>query len=229
MVLEKRMAAALAKSVSMIVAALIAALVIYIMYTRFLKSRVNRLLPSVSMSAAATSWTADANNTSNQQASSSVGDNGMAGTEQAGVGPAPLDFPSFAATEDTSYFADFPRGQDPSENDGQPSAYDLNLSAMMPASWRGDAGCSSSDAGDGWSRYAPSREQFAEQVIAAGSARLGLSTRARNPNGGIPYLLRSAPPVPMSGGDIPFNDSSFRQDMVYNSLGFYPTQANCGV
>lgn len=148
------------------------------------------------------------------------------------VQPAPLGFAPYGATDDGAYFADYPQSEDSSSlnGDGSPSSYDMNLSALMPASWRGAGNCGAVDANgadDEWSKYAPSKESFENYITAAGSARLGMNTRVRNPTGGVANLLRPAPPVPMSASDITFNDSSFRQDLVYDSLGAYPTQVHC--
>jgi len=148
------------------------------------------------------------------------------------VQPAPLGFAPYGATDDGAYFADYPQSENSSslDGDGSPSSYDMNLSALMPASWRGAGNCGAVDADgeqDEWSKYAPSKESFQNYITAAGSARLGMNTRVRNPTGGVANLLRPAPPVPMSASDITFNDSSFRQDLVYDSLGAYPTQVHC--
>lgn len=148
------------------------------------------------------------------------------------VQPAPLGFAPYGSTDDGAYFADYPQSEDSSslDGDGSPSSYDMNLSALMPASWRGAGNCGAVDANgaeDEWSKYAPSKESFENYITAAGSARLGMNTRVRNPTGGVANLLRPAPPVPMSASDIAFNDSSFRQDLVYDSLGAYPTQVHC--
>lgn len=148
------------------------------------------------------------------------------------VQPAPLGFAPYGATDDSSYFADYPQSEDPSSvtGDGSPSSYDMNLSALMPASWRGAGNCAAVDAGgdsDEWGKYAPSKASFENYITAAGSARLGMNTRVRNPTGGIANLLRPAPPVPMSAADVTFNDSSFRQDLVYDSMGMYPPQVQC--
>jgi hypothetical protein len=160
------------------------------------------------------------------------GGNGDAMDVAPEVQPAPLGFAPYGATDDSSYFADYPQSEDPSSvtGDGSPSSYDMNLSALMPASWRDAGNCASVDAGgdsDEWGKYAPSKSSFENYITAAGSARLGMNTRVRNPTGGIANLLRPAPPVPMSAADVTFNDSSFRQDLVYDSMGMYPTQVQC--
>jgi len=173
-----------------------------------------------------------------QMAADDAASNGNAGANAvAGMGdvmPAPLGYTPYAFTDDDAYFADYPNGikGNSTMGDGQPSAYDLNLSSLMPASWRGSQDCNGAGAGidddvSGWSRYAPSKESFNNYVTAAGSARLGLSTRVRNPTGGISNLLRQAPPTVLSGTNVVFNDSGFRQDMVFNNLGFYPSQVQC--
>lgn len=147
------------------------------------------------------------------------------------VQPAPQGTPGFALVDDSAYFMDYPNAQDASSlnSDGTPNAYDLSLQALMPASWRGNDACSASDmqSGDNWDQYAPTKQAFDNYVVAAGSARLGLNTRTRNPTGGVNYLLRPSPPVPVSGADISFNDSGFRQDLVYSSMGFYPANVQC--
>lgn len=176
-----------------------------------------------------TANTANAANAANARGDNSAYDD-MGGEPE--VQPAPLGFAPYGATDDSSYFADYPQSEDPSSvtGDGSPSSYDMNLSALMPASWRGAGNCASVDAGgevDEWGKYAPSKASFENYITAAGSARLGMNTRVRNPTGGIANLLRPAPPVPMSAADVTFNDSSFRQDLVYDSMGMYPTQVQC--
>lgn len=149
------------------------------------------------------------------------------------VMPAPMGYRPYAFVEDNAYFENYPdqiNGNSTMGN-GQPNPYDLNLSALMPASWRGTQACDGQGAGiedevGSWSRYAPSKDSFNNYITAAGSARLGLSTRTKNVLG-IPNLLRSSPALPMSASNIPFGDSSIRQDLVFSSLGMYPSQVQC--
>lgn len=156
---------------------------------------------------------------------------GIDTTVEGDIHPAPQGTPGFALVDDSAYFMDYPSAQDPSSlnSDGTPSAYDMSLAALMPASWRGNASCSGENAqsGDNWDQYAPTKQAFDNYITAAGSARLGLNTRTRNPTGGVNYLLRPAPPVPVTGASIPFGDSGFRQDLVMNSLGWYPENVQC--
>jgi len=159
--------------------------------------------------------------------------NVVADTGLGDVMPAPLGYRPYAFTDDSSYFANYPdqiNGNSTMGN-GQPNAYDLNLSSLMPASWRGSQDCNGAGAGidddvSSWSRYAPTKESFNNYITAAGSARLGLSTRTKNITG-IPNLLRAGVATPMSAATIPFGDSSHRQDLVFSSLGMYPSQVQC--
>jgi len=149
------------------------------------------------------------------------------------VEPAPLGFTPFGSNDDSAYFADYPQSEDPSSltSDGSASAYDISLDSLMPASWRGAKDCDNaleSEGFDGeWSKYAPSKQSYENYIIAAGSARLGMNTRTRNPTGGIQNLLRPPAPVPVSAANILFNDSSFRQDVMHDSVGYYPSQVSC--
>ncbi len=110
------------------------------------------------------------------------------------------------------------------------AAGQLDLDKLVPSNWRGTQDCASPVATDksNWAKFAPTREAFNQYITAAGSARLGINTR--NPLSrriGTPLLLREGPSVPMSTTQIPFNDSAYRNDLIYNSTGFYPKSGWC--
>lgn len=157
---------------------------------------------------------------------------GFGGAPDAGVMPAPLGYASYAYTDDSAYFGAYPQGEDSASltSDGAPGDYQLSLNSLMPAGWGQSAGCGA-DATDGqWGKFAPTKQQFEQYITASGSARYGMNTRTQNPTGGVQGLTNLIWPVaaPVTGGEIPFNDSSFRQDLVYDSMNFYPAQAACG-
>ena len=106
----------------------------------------------------------------------------------------------------------------------------LDADKLMPESWRGGvSGCPSSATqgpSQNWAKFAPTKEAFNQYITAAGSARLGVNTRVKAP-GGVRSLLRGGPTVPLSSTQVTFNDSGFRNDLVYNSTGFYPDTAHC--
>jgi len=157
---------------------------------------------------------------------------GFGGAPDAGVMPAPLGYASYAYTDDSAYFGAYPQSEDSASltSDGAPGDYQLSLNSLMPAGWGQAAGCGA-DATDGqWGKFAPTKQQFEQYITASGSARYGMNTRTQNPTGGVQGLTNLIWPVatPVTGGEIPFNDSSFRQDLVYDSMNFYPAQAACG-
>ena len=143
--------------------------------------------------------------------------------------------PYQAAGAGQAYRASFPESEDPASISAPPAArYQMNLDQLMPASWRGPSatsgegdGCAESVDGQ-WAKYAPTKGAFARYQSAAGSARLSMNTRNTNKrNLGVRNLLRPSPPLPMSTREFAFNDSSFRNDLVYNATGFYPEDASC--
>lgn len=106
--------------------------------------------------------------------------------------------------------------------------YEMNVDSLMPASWKGQACSLTSQDQSQWAKYAPSKEAFDAAVTAEGSARLSANTRS--PAGrqiGVRNLLLPSPPLPLSTGQVTFNDSGRRQDVVYQSTGFYPQSTAC--
>lgn len=181
------------------------------------------------------------------QASAYMASNSLP-AQPAAVGPkpygnnAPAYDPRFPSGEDPDGNALFPkvptaRGcggeydcvQPANQGCGDKWGYQLNVDHLMPASWRGPSNCAGLAVDDTqWSKYAPSKESFDRYITAAGSARLAVNTRsplARQV--GIPLLLRPGPPIPISTKEHEFNDSSFRQDTVFNSVGYYPGNDDC--
>jgi hypothetical protein len=105
----------------------------------------------------------------------------------------------------------------------------LRRDSHMPISWRDNAPCGAL-AGDDtlFGKWAPTKAAYDNYITASGSARLSLNTRIKNPAGFNPWAgIRSQPPIPISGTAILFNDSSLRQDLIYNSTGVYPTSGMC--
>lgn len=107
--------------------------------------------------------------------------------------------------------------------------YALNPDNLMPGSWRAGVGCSDgTDPNSQWAKYHPTREKYYRYITAAGSARLGVVTRAANNKIlGVPLLLRSATATPLSDTQVTFNDSPLRQDTLFNALGHYPGSYHC--
>ncbi len=151
-------------------------------------------------------------------------------------GPAPQGYYPYAQNPSLAFDSSYPNEEDMSSKYPRGCAmgissqgYDLNIDALMPASWKqtpncGDAAYDNTQ----WSKYAPSRQAFDRYITAAGSARLSLNTRwGLNRNIGIPLLLRQGPPVPLSTNQVPFNDSSYRNDLIYQTVGRYPQNITC--
>jgi hypothetical protein len=155
--------------------------------------------------------------------------------------PEPASFYPYSGTQAAaSYDSAFPNEEDMSSLSARgcpvshgAGGYQLNVNSLMPAAWRSNTqSCGESGAaaveGSQWSKYAPTKDAFDRYITAQGSARLSLTTR--NPLGrivGIPDLLRQAPPMPLAAENVVFGDSSFRQDLIFKSLGRYPAETNC--
>lgn len=158
-----------------------------------------------------------------------MGSDGYAAGPDDDVNPAPLGYASYAYTDDNNFGA-YPQSEDSASltSDGAPGDYELQLSSLMPAGWAQSAGCSGEAEGQ-WGKFAPTKQAFEQYITASGPARYGMNTRTQNPTGGIQGLTNLIWPVatPVGGGEIPFNDSSFRQDLVYDTQNFYPAQAQC--
>jgi len=163
----------------------------------------------------------------------------------------PMGFYPFSQNVAAAYDRQWPDMQDPSSlqkgvnmplgqqqfcgGGGAPNKGFLDMNTLMPAEWRasdestggGCAGNASALGAQTWSSYAPSRAAFNQYVTAAGSARLGVNTRSKNPGGGVRNLLRSPTAVPITAASILFNDSDQRQSAIQNSTGMYPTTTYC--
>lgn len=112
--------------------------------------------------------------------------------------------------------------------------FNLNVNHLMPASWRGEQNCGvESEDSTQWAAYAPSKAAFDSYITTAGSARLGVNTRtAQSRQTGLPNILGDAVrggsgAVPIGADAVLFNDSDFRQSLVYNSTGMYPELTWC--
>jgi len=122
----------------------------------------------------------------------------------------------------------YPMSEDPlsryATSIGEQTGYKLSVDSLMPGSWKAPASSTFATADQQqWAKYAPTKAAFDKYITAGGSVRAPLNTRsplARQV--GIPYLIRQGPPIPLSSKDVIFNDSGFRQDLVYNSTGYYP-------
>lgn len=141
-----------------------------------------------------------------------------------------------------AYHADYPDNTDPHSlapkekygcapdyNNTGNCDYSLNPDNLMPASWRDDTNCpDGSDPNSLWAKYAPTKDAYWRYVTAAGSARLSVNTRIPWRIVGTPLLLRSGVSVPLTHSQVtPFNGSSWRDDIVSDSLGYYPQDLSC--
>lgn len=108
--------------------------------------------------------------------------------------------------------------------------YALNPDNLLPGSWREGVGCSDGlDPNSQWAKYAPTRQRYYRYITAAGSARLGVSTRSPMKKIlGIQNYLRSATSMPLSNTHAtPFNGSSLRSQAIFDSLGQFPDDDRC--
>lgn len=120
-------------------------------------------------------------------------------------------------------------------NSTQP--YYTSLYEQMPSTWRPHARyghpnqlhTGGTHEEDGWTASIPSAEQYQMYNMTAGSARLALGTRTKSPVGAMVETLpgRLPPAVPGGTTAIEFNDSDARQSLVYNSTGYWPSDAHC--
>lgn len=108
--------------------------------------------------------------------------------------------------------------------------FQLDVDRLMPASWQGVQSCPPDVAEDysRWGKFAPNKQNFNQQLLAGGAVRLQANTRSPlSRQVGIPNLIRPGLPLPIAGPDIIWNDSSFRDDLIYNNTGAYPEQTAC--
>ena len=143
------------------------------------------------------------------------------------------------ATEQPAYVY-HDQNPDPMQNltnyGGYNQMFQLNLDSLMPASWNATSAANASQAGAGactdsgqsdWYRYAPDKQSVDRYITSSGSTRF--SSITRNPNArlfGQPNLLRTNPPVPLSNGEITFNNSENRQALI-DSLGCGSVAPGC--
>lgn len=153
--------------------------------------------------------------------------------------PEPAPYWPYGKSTGAAYDSSYPNSADQSSlypqgctSDAAKGAYELNLDPLMPASWRASAaGCPQSreDADSSqWTKYAPTPEAFQRYITAAGSARLAMNTRS--PLGrqvGVGLNWRPPLPVPVGTDVIPWQDSGFRQDLVFQETGQYPVSTAC--
>ena len=111
---------------------------------------------------------------------------------------------------------------------GNNQMFQLRLDSLMPAGWNSsdekrnntqhprvedDAGNGDSDSD--WYRYAPNKQAVDRYISSSGSSRFSSFTRNSNARlFGMTNLLRSNPPVPLSSGEITFNNSENRQGLI---------------
>jgi hypothetical protein len=119
---------------------------------------------------------------------------------------------------------------------GYNSMFQLNIGGLMPASWspetafraslEGEQETIDSGAAD-WYRYAPDKDAVNRYITSSGTTRFSMNTR--NSNGrivGMPNLLRTNPPVPLSTNEITFNNSENRQALI-DAIGCGPIPPGC--
>lgn len=157
---------------------------------------------------------------------------------------APAVDPGFPVQEDDATRFPHNRDLDGGLNGGDPfcassgkGGLELDVNHLMPASWRTDSksSCGAETEDDTyWTAYAPSKEAFNNYLTTAGSARLAVNSRSALARvTGLPNLLRQgfqsagSGPVPISSDAVLFNDSDFRQTLVFNSTGSYPQLPWC--
>jgi hypothetical protein len=163
----------------------------------------------------------------------------------------PMGYYPFSQNVAAAYDRQFPDSQDPSSlqkgtnatprqqefcgGGGSAAASKgfLDMNTLMPQNWRSEGDVGSGCSGDAstlgaqtWAKFAPTKAAFNQYITAAGSARLGVNTRIKTP-GGVRSLLRGGAPVPITASEIIFQDSSFRQDLLQNATGIYPTLGMC--
>lgn len=106
----------------------------------------------------------------------------------------------------------------------------MQISKLMPASWREGANSTCGDLATdytAWAKYSPKKAQYDGYITSQASVRTPLSQRSGNPTHAMRDLLRQTPPVPLSGQSMTFGDSSQRLDLIYQSTGIYPRQTSC--
>lgn len=136
-----------------------------------------------------------------------------------------------ASSPSVSFYQQPPRNPYNNFNSGTPAqAMQLDRSALLPFSSSGSwtpahaqrqahAEAMAGDATANWYSYAPAASQIDATLIAAGDVRYGINSRSGMGRVlGMPNLLRSVPPVPVTSSQVTFLDSSFRMDLV-NQLG----------
>lgn len=172
-------------------------------------------------------------------------------TQQGCNSTLPMGYYPFSQNVAAAYDRQWPDMQDPSSlqkgvnmplgqqqfcgGGGAPNKGFLDMNTLMPAEWRasdestgnGCAGNASALGAQTWSSFAPNKAAFNQYITAAGSARLGLNTRSKNPGGGVRSLLRGGAPIPITAAAILFNDTDARQMSVQNSTGMFPTTTYC--
>jgi len=119
-----------------------------------------------------------------------------------------------------------------------------DVNTLLPASWRpgsnmtamASAGsCASTDAapavpGSNWTKFAPTRAAFEQSVIAGASMRTSMNDRSPlTKNVGLSdfYQMSRRIAPPLEAAEVTFNDSSFRQDLIHQQTGRYPTSTVC--
>lgn len=130
-----------------------------------------------------------------------------------------------------AYNRNFPNEQDPSSLYTGVSActaaipvdndpYAMNVQSLLPASWKTDE-CGGGAQHSQWTKYGPRKDDYMRAQIVGRTALLPLSTRVKNPTGGIPNLLRSSTSLPLSGSHVLFNGSSHLEEQNKNLTGSY--------
>lgn len=121
-------------------------------------------------------------------------------------------------------------GQQSESNPGQVLSYSqamaLSPNSLMPLSYNqsyGDRLASATDRADvQFLKNTVSAENVARYICSSGASRFSANTRNPASKLGVPNLLRTVPPVPITGAEITFNDSDLRLSQL-SALGCGPS------
>lgn len=125
-----------------------------------------------------------------------------------------------------------------------PSQPLTDVNNLLPASWRpgntsataaADSACAMSDSlpavpGSNWTKYAPTRAAFEQAVVAGASMRTAMNDRSpltKNVGMSDFYQVSRRIAPPLEAAEVIFNDASFRQDLIHQQTGRYPTSTAC--
>jgi hypothetical protein len=144
----------------------------------------------------------------------------------------PLNYSNYPAAINETFYYQNPNNESPYEdiqNQTYAQLFQLNATGLLPASWSnteqsamGAEGCVTAGS-NGWYKYAPTASGFERYIRSTGSNRIQQMTRnSAGRVAGVPNLLRTNAPVPLSTIGSPwFNDSSLRLD-IKDAVGCGP-------